>query len=311
MPAITLSRPGQVNASGDADALFLIKFAGEVLAAFSEKNVAMDAFMKRTITDTNGATFPATWKATAAYHTPGDDIAGQTINHNERRILVDDLLVAAVWIHKIDELKNYYDVRGEYAKQLGAALARVFDRHVLQTAILAARASATVTGGNGGTILTNAAAATDAQTLVDVLAAAGQAMFEKDVPDGDRTLFVRPAQHTLLWNSDIRAIHRDYTNISGNNQTEGMIMRVGGFNIKQTNNLPSTNITTGPTTYRGDFTNTLAVACHRSAIGTVELMGMSSEMEYWPTRKATYLDASMAVGHGILRPESSVEIRIA
>ncbi len=311
MPAITLSRPGQVNAAGDADALFLIKFAGEVLTAFNEKNVAMDAFMKRTITDTNGATFPATWKATAAYHTPGDDIAGQTINHNERRILVDDLLVAAVWVHKIDELKNYWQVRGEYARQLGAALARVFDRHVLQTAILAARASAVVTGGNGGTILTSPAAETNAQAFVDTLAAASQAMFEKDVPDDDRNCFVKPATYSMLWNSDIRAIHRDYTNISGSNQTNGEIMRVGGFRIKQTNNLPSTNINTGPATYQGDFTNTLAVCTQRGAIGTVELMGMSAESEYWPTRKSTYLDASMAVGHGILRAECSVEIRKA
>lgn len=309
MPAITLSRPGQVNASGDTEALFLIKFAGEVLTAFNEKNVAMDAFMKRTITDTNGATFPATWKATAAYHTPGDDIAGQTINHAERRILVDDLLVAAVWVHKIDELKNYWQVRGEYARQLGASLARVFDRHVLQTAILAARASSVVTGGNGGTILTSPAAETNAQAFVDTLAAAGQAQFEKDVPDDDRFVFVRPAQYSMLWNSDIRAIHRDFTNISGANQTNGEIMRIGGYTIRQTNNLPNTNITTGPTTYRGDFTNTLAVCTQRGAIGTVELMGMSAESEYWPTRKSTYLDASMAIGHGILRPECAVEIR--
>lgn len=308
---ITLSRPGQVNSAGDDDALFLILFAGEVLTAFTEKNVAMDAFMKRTISEGKGASFPATWKATASYHTPGDDIGGQTINHAERTILVDDLLVSAVWIAKIDELKNHYDIRGEYAKQLGAALARTFDRHVLQTAILAARASATVSGGNGGTILTSPSAATNAQAFIDTLAAAGQALFEKDVPDGDRTVFVKPATHTMLWNSDIKAIHRDYSNISGSNQTEGMILRAGGFNIKQTNNLPSTNISTGPATYQGDFTNTLAVACHRGAIGTVELMGMSSEMEYWATRKATYLDASMAVGHGILRPECSVEIRVA
>jgi hypothetical protein len=306
--AVTLSRPGQVNGAGDSDALFLIKFAGEVLTAFGEKNVAMDAFMKRTIESGKGASFPATWKATAAYHTPGDDIAGQVINHNERVILVDDLLVAAVWIARIDELKNHWDIRGEYARQLGAALARTFDRHVLQVAVKTARASATVTGGNGGTIITSPSAETNAQAFVDTLAAAGQALFEKDVPDDDRTCFIRPAQYTMLWNSDIRAINRDYSDISGSNQTDGRIMRIGGFSIKQTNNLPSTNINTGPTPYQGDFTNTLAVACHRGAVGTVELMGMSSEMEYWPTRKATYLDASMAVGHGTLRPECAVEI---
>lgn len=309
--AVTLSRPGQVNSAGDAKAMFLVKFAGEVLTAFSEKNVAMDAFMKRTLQDGKGASFPATWKATAAYHTAGDDIAGQTINHNERTIMVDDLLVAAVWIAKIDELMNHYDIRGEYARQLGAALARTFDRHVLQVAVLAARASSAVTGGNGGTILTSAAAASNAQSFVDTLAAASQAMFEKDVPDDDRNVFVRPSTYSMLWNSDIRAIHRDYSDISGSNQTNGMIMRIGGFNVKQTNNLPSTNITTGPTTYRGDFTNTLAVATQRGALGTVELQGMATEMEWWPTRKATYLDASMAVGHGILRPECSVEIRVA
>jgi hypothetical protein len=55
MANATVSRVGQVNGSGDVDALFLKVFAGEVLTAFSEKNVMMDKHMVRTIANGKSA----------------------------------------------------------------------------------------------------------------------------------------------------------------------------------------------------------------------------------------------------------------
>lgn len=46
----TADRGGQINASGDALALFLKVFAGEVLLTFQETNVMMPRHMVRTIT---------------------------------------------------------------------------------------------------------------------------------------------------------------------------------------------------------------------------------------------------------------------
>lgn len=310
-PDQVVSRPGQVNAAGDADALFLKLFGGEVLTAFSETNVAQDKTVTRTISNGKSAQFPATWKATASYHTPGTYILGQTIKSNERVIVIDDLLIAPVFIASIDEAKSHYDFRSEYTRQCGAALARQMDKNILQVSLLAARASATVTGGNGGTQLTNSTALTDADSLIDSAFAAAQAMDEKDVPEGDRYLFVKPAQYNLLCNGSSKLINSDYGNAGNGSTSSGKVFSVAGLQIVKTNNLPQSNVNTGPAAYQGDFSTTAALAMHRSASGTVKLIDLAVEMSYEILLQGTPVVAKYAVGHGILRPESAVEIKTA
>ena len=43
------SRTGQINSTGDALAIFLKVFAGEVMAAFEEMNMALPLFVQRNI----------------------------------------------------------------------------------------------------------------------------------------------------------------------------------------------------------------------------------------------------------------------
>lgn len=49
MANANVSRLGQANTSGDAKALFLKVFAGEVLTAFKESTVTEGRFMERNI----------------------------------------------------------------------------------------------------------------------------------------------------------------------------------------------------------------------------------------------------------------------
>ena len=49
MADATVSRIGQINSSGDAKALFMKVFAGEVLTAFKENCVTEDKHMVRNI----------------------------------------------------------------------------------------------------------------------------------------------------------------------------------------------------------------------------------------------------------------------
>ena len=150
MANMTVVRPGQINGAGDDRAMFLKVFAGEILSAFTETNVAMSRHVVRTITGAKSAQFPATWKATAGYHVPGVEITGGVINGAERVINIDDMLYSSVFMSDIDEAMSHFDFRSEYSRELGAALARHLDKNVLQVGLLAARASSTVTGGNGG-----------------------------------------------------------------------------------------------------------------------------------------------------------------
>jgi hypothetical protein len=310
MANATPARVGQINSAGDAKALFLKVFSGEVLTAFRERNVFLSRHMIRTIASGKSAQFPASWKATASYHTPGVEIVGQTMNHNERVISIDDLLLAPIFIPVIDEAMNHYDYRSEYSFQAGAALAKQFDINVAQVGLLSARASATVTGGNGGSIIVDADARTNADSLIQSMFDAAQALDEKDVPDEDRFVFVKPAQYYLMVNSSSKLIHADYT--SGNGGVDsGRVFRVANLEIVKTNNLPSTNVTTGPAAYQGNFTNTAALVSHRTAMGTVKLIDLATEMEYDIRRQGTLVVAKYAIGHGILRPESAVEIAVA
>ncbi len=308
-PNMTVSSPGQVNGAGDAKALYLKVFAGEVLSAFTEKNIAMARTMVRSITSGKTAQFPASWKSSAAYHTPGDLIIGTVINGNERNISIDDLLVASCFMANYDEAMTHYDMRSEYSRQLGEALAKKNDQQLLQVLVLAARASATVTGGSGGTAITDANAKVNADSLISDLFEAAQALDEKDVPEGDRFCALKPDQYYLLVNSASKAIHRDYG--GAGNIADGLIMRVAGLEIVKTNHLPSTNVNTGVAAYQGDFTNLAALVWHRSAAGTVKLVDVAVESDYMVQYQGTLVVAKQALGHGILRPESAVEIKTA
>lgn len=310
MSNMTPSRLGQFNGTGDTDAGFLKVFSGEVLTAFRTKVVAMSRQMLRNISSGKSASFPATWKGTAGYHTPGTQLLGTSIKSNERLIIIDDLLVADRSIAQIDEAKLHYEIRSEYSNDMGDALAQAFDRNSLQVMALAARAAATVSGGNGGTVV---AGLPDLDSIIysDVEEAvfdAVQALDEKDIPDDNRYTFVNPQLYWALVAGSTKLVNRDYNANPQGGYSAGVIKQIAGTELVKSNNLPRTNVTTGPTAYRGDFRNTIGLVTHRSAMGTVKLIDLQTEMDYLIDYQTTLMVAKYAVGHGILRPESAVEL---
>jgi hypothetical protein len=310
MANATVTSFGQQNGAGAADALFLKVFGGEVLAAFEESNVVMDKHTVRTISAGKSAQFPATWKVAAGYHTPGAEIVGQTSNVSERVITIDDLLLSSVFIANIDEAKSHYDVRSIYSKEVGRSLSNQWDKNVLQTGILAARAAATVTDGYGGTTFTSATTLykTSATDLAAGIYAAMQAFDEKDVPEvEEKSCFLKPAQYYLLAQSTA-LLNRDWAADNGN-YAEGKIIRIGNARLVKTNHLPTTSVVAGPAAYQGDFTKTAALLMTKQAVGTVKLMDLAQEMAYDIRRQGTLIVAKYAVGHGILRPECSAELK--
>lgn len=311
MANMTPSRLGQANGAGDALALFLKVFSGEVLTAFAETNVALSRSMVRSIKSGKSAQFPATWKGTASYHTPGTQLVGTTINKNERVISIDDLLVADRFIAQIDEAMNHYDVRSIYSRDAGAALARTMDQNILQVGVLAARASATVTGGNGGTVITDADSGTSGSSMVGSLLDAAQALDEKDVPAEDRFAFLKPAQYYNVLENAGTALSTDYNPGGNGSFASGKIFRIAGIELVKTNNLPDSDVATGPTAYQGNFTTVTGLVMHKSAVGTVKLMDLGVAADWLPEYLGTLLVAKIACGHGILRAESSVEIKSA
>ena len=320
MTNVTPSRLGIVNAASPSgfaadNALFLKVFAGEVLTAFEENNVMKDLHTSRTISSGKSAQFPVSGKANAAYHTVGTPLLGtQQIKHNEVVINIDDMLIADTFIANIDEAKNHYDVRAEYSRLLGMALAKKFDQQTMQVGLLAARASATISGGNGGTTLTTGAgggAITGAQLAAAIFDAA-KAMDEKDVPENERVAIVKPEEYYKLV-QETNVINRDWGGAGV--YADGTVLRVAGVQIVKSNNLPQASVSaaTGENnTYNGDFTNVKALVMQKQAIGTVKLMDLAVERtsgDFEIMYQGTLMAAKYAMGHGILRPECAVEIK--
>ena len=145
-------RIGADKANGDTLALFLKKFAGEVLTVFDEKNIMKPLHTMRTITKGKSAQFPVIGTAAAGYYTPGSSILENNgpsngglnkFQQTEKLIHIDKVLMASTFVASIDELVSHFDVRAPYNHQLGEALANEFDKNVLKVAVK--------TGGKQGT----------------------------------------------------------------------------------------------------------------------------------------------------------------
>ena len=310
-------RIGDVNQGGsDPLALFLKKFAGEVLAKFEQKTITKGKHLVHTLQNGKSASFPAVGGIGAEYHTPGAELTGLGVNHNEKVITIDGLLVSHAVIAQIDDLMNHYDARSIYANQMGNKLAVTYDVNVLKEILAGARASALVTDGNGGSVIEAAdlGSATDATAvaaMIDAIYAAAQALDEKDAPEDGRFCALKPAEYYKLvktvQTNGFSAINRDYG--GEGSFASGKIISIAGIEILKTNNLPVTD-TSGSDTYHGiNASTTKGVIWTPEAAGTVKLMDVATETEWDIRRQGWIMVAKMAVGHGYLRPECAVELR--
>ena len=326
MSNATVSRLGLVNNTGtDFDALFLKVFSGEVLTAFTRNNIFNDQLHSvRTITSGKSAQFPVLGTATASYHTPGNLLTGgNQIRHGERLISIDDLLIADVFVSRLEELKNHYDVRAAYADELGKALAKTYDSNVAKIIANASRASSTLTGIAGGLTLTLGSGNTaSANVSGDEIAAAiydiAQAFDERDIPPTDRFCVLPPAEYYKLAESATRTVDVDFNPGGNGSFASGKIQQVAGIPVMMSNNVPQSNVSSNPSgannTYSGDDSKTIGLVFHKSAVGTVKLMDMTTEItgnEYATMYQGTLLVAKYALGHGILRPECAATIKLS
>jgi hypothetical protein len=335
----TLSRVGQQNLAGSSTALFLKQFAGEILQLFETASRFNGKFVERTIKNGQSAQFPTVGDASAKYHTQGENIADagnsylSQLNMNERVIQVDEAMVAATVVSRMDELENHYDIRRIVAEKLAYALAKKMDKNMALATCLAA-SQAAVSGGSGGTTLSHANFLTSAATLINGLVDAARALDGKDVPESDRYCFLAPTQYHMLYGlgqgvsagtfgTTPGVVDRDFITKVNGGVDVGRVFQVAGINIVMTNNLPQGTAAiaaqTGANnlsgyafdpTFGGTAANRLAgVVAHKSAIGTVKLLDVALETEYKIELQGTLLVAKYACGHGVLRPEAAVLLR--
>lgn len=314
------SRIGQINSQGDALALMLKVFGGEVLTQFIRQSIMADKVTRRSIPFGKSAQFPVTGLATARLHTPGEEILGQKLNSNEVIINIEGLNIADVFIPNIDEWLNHFDYRGIYAEMLGQALAKKRDQNAIHTLINAARkTTANVNGVYAGDALdsteNNAAYATDGSVLVQALYDAGVTFDTRDLPEDGRFIIVRPVQHALAVKSGLLTDitkNQDAKDLGG--MVTGTVKGVNNMGFVKTNNFTAVDDRANaeqPSIRQKDYSTSVAVVGHKRATGELLIKDISMESEYQMGRQGTLMLGKFMSGNDVLDNAAAFELRTA
>ena len=249
-PLADLTRPGQSNSAGDARALYLKLFSGEMFKGFQRNAIARDLVMKRTLKGGKSLQFIYTGRTTAEYHTPGNSILGNSDGAPpvaEKTITCDDLLISSAFVYELDEVLSHYDLRSEISRKIGYALAEKYDRLIFRAVTRGARKASPVSATNfeepGGTQIrvgttTNASDAYSSTALVSAFYDAAAALDEKGVSSDGRVAVLNPRQYyELIQAVDTNAlINRD---VRGDALQSGKgIMSIAGIEIYKSMNIP-------------------------------------------------------------------------
>ena len=248
----SLTRAGQSNSTGDARALYLKLFSGEMFKGFQHNAIARDLVMKRTLKNGKSLQFIYTGHTKAEFHTPGNSILGNSDGAPpvaEKTITCDDLLISSAFVYELDETLAHYELRGEISKKIGYALAQKYDRLIFRSIAKGARLASPITKSGfvepGGTQIrltrsgvTNATAAYDSQCLIAGFYDAAAALDEKGVSTDGRVAVLNPRQYYELIQAvgSSGLVNRDVqgTALQGG---EGII-EIAGIKIYKSMNIP-------------------------------------------------------------------------
>jgi len=246
----SLTRPGQSNSTGDARALYLKLFSGEMFKGFQHESIARDMVMKRTLKNGKSLQFIYTGRTSAEFHTPGNSILGNSDGAPpvaEKTVTCDDLLISSAFVYELDETLAHFELRGEISKKIGYALAEKYDKLIFRAITKGARLASPVTKTNfvepGGTQIrvgttTNDSDAYSATGLVNAFFDAAAAMDEKGVSSQGRCAVLNPRQYYALiqQTGDNGLINRD---VQGAALQSGKgVVEIAGIKVYKSMNIP-------------------------------------------------------------------------
>ena len=249
-PLADLTRPGQLNSSGDSRALYLKLFSGEMFKGFQRNTIARDLVTKRTLRNGKSLQFIYTGRTTAEYHVPGRSILGNDDGAPpvaEKTITIDDLLISSAFVYELDETLAHYELRGEISKKIGYALAEKYDRLIFRAIAKGARQASPVSKANfvepGGTQIqvgagSDADDALAADKIVTAFYDAAAALDEKGISGDGRCAVLNPRQYYALIKdcSNNNLINRDVQGTAL--QSGDGVIEIAGIHIYKSMNVP-------------------------------------------------------------------------
>lgn len=295
------------TAAGDRE-LFAKKFSTDVLRYFMDTNIMKALVTCRTIDSGKSESFPVVGNATAVdIANDGAELAVQNLKATEREIVIGDLTVSHAWITDLDKAMAHYDTQSAQAESIGRALAKKVDKDVINKVIEAGAVvdavSATAAGLKSfsddiytqeiSTSLANGAAVYNACVLAET---------ERTSKDtvGEPVFVFRPAQYFMLLNNPAQT---GLTWVNDPSAQSGKVPMLLGKRVYFSPHFPAL---AGASIAAGEVGGVLF---SKESVGCLELMSVSTRVDYIPQRLSNLVVGKMAVGYGILNHGCAINIK--
>lgn len=294
------------TASADRD-LFAKKFSTDVMRYFMDTNIMKALITNRTIDSGKSESFPVVGNATAVdIANDGAELAVQNLKATEREIAIGDLTVAHAWITDLDKAMAHYDSQSAQAESIGRALAKKVDIDVLAKVIEAGAIVDSTTAVAAGLkafdddiytkVIKN-----DLRDGASVYAAAVLAVTEKSEKDtvGDDVFVFRPSQYFMLLNNPAQT---GLTWVNDPYAQSGKVPMLLGKRVFFSPHFPAL---AGATIAENEVGGVLF---SKEAVGCLELMSVSTRIDYIPQRLSNLVVGKMAVGYGVLNHGCAINL---
>jgi hypothetical protein len=314
-----ITRPGQVGATGDVDALHIEEYTGVVEQTLARKSALEGFVQSRSVRGTSIITNFAVGESTLQKVVPGTTPDGTVNKFGKNSLQVDTLVTARNFFPLLETWQTSYDARKEVGMEHGKKIAKFRDQaffiQALKTAALTAAKHSGVNGaGHGGAsqiTMTGASDNLDPALLFGYIADLFVQMEQKDVDprNDDVIIAVKPAEfYTLLQNEQL--INTQYKTSNGTS-IEAFVLKAYGVPVISSNNVPHGETIAShllsnadnSNAYDGDFTKTVAVAFSPRALLAGETIPLTTQMFFDEKMLSWIVGSYLSFAVGPNRPE--------
>lgn len=315
----TVTRPGQVGATGDIDALHLEEFSGMVEGTIARKSKLEGFIKRRSVRGTSVFSNNGVGKTTLQKVTPGVTPDGIPSKAGKKSLQVDTLVLAREAFPLLETWQLHFDRRSETAKEHGKLIAKFTDQSFFIQALKAAKLTDTAYSGLSGAghfggsqqVLAAAGDALDPALLYQAISDLFVKMENKDVDPAtdDIVIAMRPEQFHALGQNEL-LINRQYVTSDGVS-IEAAVLKAYGCPVISSINFPGSESISGHllsnadngNAYDGDFTKDVVVAFSPRALMAGETIPLTTNVHWDPISLVWLVDAYLSYAVGPDRAE--------
>lgn len=293
-PVQTSAVTGGAGAAGTAQNVantFVPKLWSDELLIQREKNLVAASFFKRiNHKGKKGDTIiiPFISNLTANDKTTTNPVTIQTQAEGLISVVLDTHKEVSKLYEDFFMVQQRYDLRGEYTKKAGYALALALDTAVFALFPAGLPAAYKVIGSDGNTAWSNAGAGNGADLTDAAIRKAVQKLDDNNVPEDDRALFIPPSQKNVMLGIDKFTL---FQHIGRTKElSTGQFGEIYGLKVFVTTNLPQVTALDGATTY------TVCILAHKDAVCSAIQMDVRVQAQYKQEYLSTLVTSDMIFG---------------